>query len=84
MPACARCGKQFSGFPFGSEAPTECRECRRTRRQIGAVELNSQAAAKPTDRALAQSAGRPVVDATPYRDQCTGLLGDGAFRRVID
>jgi rhomboid protease GluP len=61
MPACARCGKQFSGFSFGSEAPTECRECRRTRRQIGAVELNSQAAAKPTDRALAQSAGRPVV-----------------------
>ncbi len=29
MPACARCGKQFSGFSFGSEAPTECRECRR-------------------------------------------------------
>lgn len=29
MPACARCGKQFSGFSFGSTVPTECRECRR-------------------------------------------------------
>lgn len=29
MPACARCGKQFSGFSFGSAVPTECRDCRR-------------------------------------------------------
>jgi rhomboid protease GluP len=29
MPACLRCGKEFSGFSFGSTVPTECRECRR-------------------------------------------------------
>ena len=29
MPACLRCGKEFSGFSFGSSVPTECRECRR-------------------------------------------------------
>jgi rhomboid protease GluP len=64
MPACARCGKQFSGFSFGSSAPTECRECRRTRQQMGAAEFNSPAGTKPTDLAPAQSVGRPVVTLT--------------------
>jgi len=64
MPACARCGKQFSGFSFGSSAPTECRECRRAREQMAVAGPNSPATATPSDLAAAQSFGRPLVTLT--------------------
>jgi rhomboid protease GluP len=61
MPACARWGKKFSGFSFGSTAPTECRECRRAFPQIAAQRSSSTPVALTGDELLLLGGDPPVV-----------------------
>jgi membrane associated rhomboid family serine protease len=60
MPICPQCGKEFSGFSFGSNASTECKDCRKAKAQAAA--LNPSLAAESS---VAMSASfTPVVTLT--------------------
>ena len=61
MPACTRCGKQFSGFSFGSSAPSECRECRRAFPQTTAQQSTNISRAPATDELLLLGGSPPFV-----------------------
>jgi membrane associated rhomboid family serine protease len=37
MPICPQCGKDFSGFSFGSNPATECKDCRKAKTQAAAL-----------------------------------------------
>ena len=38
MPICPQCGQKFSGFSFGANPATECRECRKAKAQASSLE----------------------------------------------
>jgi membrane associated rhomboid family serine protease len=60
MPICPRCGKEFSGFSFGSSIATECRDCRKSN-----PESIASAAATPADATgLPSTRFTPVVTLT--------------------
>ncbi len=61
MPACARCGKQFSGFSFGSAVPTECRECRRAFPQAIVQQSPNTRVARAGDELLLLGGSPPFV-----------------------
>jgi membrane associated rhomboid family serine protease len=57
MPICPQCGKDFSGFSFGSNAATECKDCRKAKPQAGVLNASLEA-----DSSVAMSASfTPVV-----------------------
>jgi membrane associated rhomboid family serine protease len=37
MPVCPQCGKSFSGFSFGSNPATECKDCRKAKARAAAL-----------------------------------------------
>jgi membrane associated rhomboid family serine protease len=63
MPVCPSCGKKFSGFSFGSNPATECRDCRKTKAAADQTAATNQVAATGSTRAL-QRAPLPVVTLT--------------------
>jgi len=63
MPVCPGCGKKFSGFSFGSNPATECRDCRKARAAADQTAATNQAAATGSTTAL-QRAPLPVVTLT--------------------
>jgi membrane associated rhomboid family serine protease/Flp pilus assembly protein TadD len=55
MPNCSSCGKQISGFSFGTQSATQCRDCRKA---------NTPQAAESMVSAAAVSTTRPYVTLT--------------------
>ncbi len=56
MPTCPSCGKEFSGFSFGSRVPTECRDCAKAKAPAAVVSGASVAGVA--------SASLPIVTCT--------------------
>jgi hypothetical protein len=60
MPICPQCGKEFSGFSFGSNPATECKDCRKAKAQTAVLSPPPE-----TGASTAASAGfTPVVTLT--------------------
>jgi len=61
MPTCPRCGRQFSGFSFGSNPAAECRECRRMPPQGAAQPSENSPSPATTDEIVLLGGDPPVV-----------------------
>jgi rhomboid protease GluP len=61
MPICPRCGKEFSGFSFGSNPPIECRGCRKAQPQSS---TRPGAQLSTEERLLLRTGSFPVVTRT--------------------
>lgn len=61
MPTCPHCGKQYSGFSFGSNPAQECRECRRTLPQVVNEPPVSPPSSATTDEFVLLGGDPPVV-----------------------
>jgi len=62
MPVCPSCGKNFSGFSFGANPPTECSDCRKAKAQTQAANLGPIDPANPSaPRVAARRLPLPAV-----------------------
>jgi rhomboid protease GluP len=64
VPVCPTCGKSFSGFSFGSDVATECRDCRK--KKAGGVDarITDASAASSSREGSVRGAARPVITLT--------------------
>jgi len=60
MPVCPSCGKRFSGFSFGTDVSTRCRECRKKDRQSSPVS-SKEAESPPSYEVLLRAGHSPIV-----------------------
>jgi rhomboid protease GluP len=61
MAVCARCGRDFSSFSFGSNPPTECRACRQARKLELVTHPEPATSNQPAVPAPAAAPFRPTV-----------------------
>ncbi len=47
MPICPRCGNKFSGFSFGPNPATECKDCRKARAEAAVLDASFATAPSP-------------------------------------